>query len=277
MKNPTVEKQTFKINGVDLTFKRSGRGFPLVLLHTFHPFAKQILSSLASKKDYQVLTVDIPGYYSPGQPKSVTTINQFITLLDKLFESLSFQKVDLLGECLGSVIALKFATKYPQRVRRLIVVSLPFRIFDPKVKKPLDPVLSLLKNNKIAGGFAKLLLKWNLWRWATGFLGGYQGFWEVFKQETLLVSKFNFDQKVFFGILSDLFKTDINKVLGKLKSGTLFVCGEKDKMTKKKEIVKFCREHQNASYAFIPQASHALVSKNTKEFNQVVCKFLLEK
>jgi len=270
-----VEQETVNLNGVNLTFKKSGTGFPLILVHTHHPYAKYFLTSIFQKTNYQVLTVDIPGYYSEKQEKAVETIDQFIDLLAKLFDHLGFQKVDLLGECLGSVIVLKFAAKYPQKVRKLVVVSLPWRVFDPKIKKTLGPILSFLKNNKIAGGLAKLFMRWNLWRGITNFLGGYQGFWDIFKQETLLVSKQNFDQKVFFGILFDLLKINPRQLLEKNQCETLFVCGEKDRITKKKEIIKFCQKDKNASYVFIPKANHSLVSKNTEEFNQIVSKFLL--
>lgn len=270
-----VELGSVDIDGVNLAFKKSGTGSPLILIHTHHPYAKYFLTSLPQKTNYQVLTVDIPGYYSEKQKEPVETIDQFIDLLAKLFDYLGFQKVDLSGECLGSVIVLKFAAKYPQKIRKLVVVSLPLRIFDSKIKKTLGPTLSFLKNNKIAGGLAKLLMRWNLWRGITNFLGGYQGLGEVFKQETLLVSKFNFDQKVFFGILSDLLKINPRQLLEKNRSDTLFVIGEKDKMTKRKEIIKFCQTRKNANYALVPKANHALVSKNTKEFNQIVTKFLL--
>jgi pimeloyl-ACP methyl ester carboxylesterase len=132
-----------------------------------------------------------------------------------------------------------------------------------------------LKNNKIAGKLGKFLIRFNLWRGITNFLGGYQGIWDIFKQETFLVSKQNFDQKVFFGILFDLLKINPRQLLEKNQSQTLFVCGEKDRITRKKEIIKFCQTRKNAHYALIPKANHALVSKNTKEFNKIVTKFLL--
>jgi len=270
------KKSSVGINGINLSFQISGRGFPLVLIHTDHTYAKYFLSSLSASQNFQVITIDIPGYYSTGQKKAVDTLDKFIDLLDKLFDQLKFKKVDLLGECLGSVIVLKYAAKYPQRVRKLIVVSLPLRVFDRPIKKSFHPMVAFFKNYKIAGSLAKFIIRLNLWRQITDFFGGYQGFWDLFNREAALVSKFNFDQRVFWGVLTDLFETDIKKILQNLKSETLFVAGEKDKVTKKKEIMKLCQQHPNTSCAFIPKANHALVSKNTRQFNQLVTKFLLK-
>jgi len=276
MKEQKVEQHSLNINGFEIEYKSSGTGFPLILIHTHHPYAKYFLTSLPAGKKYQVITINIPGYYSTGQKKPVDTLDKFIDLLDQLFTQLKLEKVDLLGECLGSVIALKYAAKYPQRVRKLVVVSLPLRIFDPALKKSLSPLLSLLHKHHLAGSLVKAIIRLNLWRQITDFLGGYRGFWDLFNQEAALVSKFNFDQRVFWGVLTSLLETDIKNILQNLKSATLFVAGEKDKVTKRKEIMKFCREHKNASYAFIPKANHSLVSKNTKEFNKIVTGFLLK-
>jgi len=275
IKNYLIKKQILKIKGINLSFKKSGKGSPLILVHTHHPYAKYFLSHLPKNKNYQVLTVDIPGYYSEKQKKAVETIDQFVNLLAKLFDHLDFQKVDLLGECLGSVVVLKFAAKYPQKVKKIVVVSFPWRVFDVKIKKTLCPILHFLKNNKIAGKLGKFIIRFNLWLGITNFLGGYQGIWDIFKQETLLIGKHNFDERVFFGIILDLLKTNPRQLLEKNKSKTLFVCGEKDRITKKNEIIKFCQKAKNASYALIPKANHALLSKNTKEFNKIVTKFLL--
>lgn len=270
-----VKEQKIVINGVDLTYKIAGNGQPLVLIHTHHPYAKYFLENLPKEAQYQVLTINTPGYYSDKQAKPVETIDQFTNLLSQLFDKLNFKKVDLMGECLGSVIALKFAAHYPQKVRKLVLVSLPLRVFNFEVKKSLGPILASLHKNYLLGRVGKLLILLNIWRSISDFLGGYQGLWDVVQQETLLVSRFNFDQRVFFGVLSDLLKTDIKKVFRQLKSETLLVIGDKDKVTRKKEIEKICREKKNCSWALILKANHALVVKNTSQLHQIVLKFLL--
>lgn len=272
-----IVKKALDIDGYKIEYKSSGNGFPLVLIHTHHPYAKYFLSSLPKNTNYQVITLDIPGYYSAGQKKPVETIDQFINLLDKLFARLEFKRVDLIGECLGSVIVLKYAVKYPKRVRKLILVSLPLRVFGSKVKKTVGPLFFFLRKYRLAGNFAKTLIRFNLWRGITNYFGGYQGFWALFKQETLRVSQWNFDPRVFWGILANLFEIDIEKLVGKIKSKAIFIIGDKDRVTQKKKILKFCQQRKDASCEIIHGANHALVTTHTRRFNQIITKFLFKK
>ena len=272
-----IPLQTLTINGFQIEYQSSGSGFPLVLIHTSHSYAKYFARSLPLKTRYQILTVDVPGYYSEGGKKPVATIDQFIDLLELLFKNLGLGKVDLLGECLGAIIVLKFAEKYPKRVRKLIAVSPPLRAFGYKFKKTFGPFFLFLRRSQLAGQTAKAFVRFNLWRGIAAYFGGYRGFWDLFHQETLRVSKINFDPRVFWGILASLFEIDINSVINGIKVETLFILGEKDLMTKKKEVLKYCREKKNLKVKIIPNANHALVSSHTQEFNLLVSAFLLKR
>lgn len=271
-----VEKYVLNINGYQVEYQSSGSGFPLVLIHTRHSYAKYFLSSLPEGKSYRVITIDIPGYYSVGGKKPVTTVDQFLDLLEALFIKLNLKEVDLLGECLGAIIVLQFAQKYPRRIRKLIAVSPPLRVFGNKFRKTFGPFFFLLRRSRLAGRTAKAFVRFNLWRGVAAYFGGYRGFWDLFHQETLRVSKINFDPRVFWGILANLFEIDIKNIVGGVKTETLFILGSKDLMTKKKEILKYCKEKKNLNLKIIAGANHALVSSHTKQFNSLVTKFLLE-
>lgn len=268
-----IKTQSKIIKGIKISFKRSGQGSPFILIHTSHSYGKYF-QKFNQKGKYQILTIDIPGYYSPSQKLAISSIGEFVDILAELFNRLKFKKINLLGECLGSVIVLKFAEKYPNRVKKLIVVSPPLKIFSSKIRKTLKPIFVFFKKYRLAGIFAKFLIRINLWRKITDFLGGYHNFWKIFNRETLLISKYNFDERVFWGVLADLFSIDIEKTLKKIKNRTLFVLGEKDKITKKQAIINLCQKRNNFSYLVIPQANHALVNTHTKEFHQAVENFL---
>lgn len=275
MKDLKVGQYTLNIDGYEIEYKSSGTGFPLILIHTHHPYAKYFLTADPKVKNYQVITIDIPGYYSIGQKKAVDTLDKFIDLLDKVFAELKFKKVDLLGECLGSVVVLKYAAKYPQRTRKSIVISLPLRIFDPKIKKTVKPLFSFLRKHSLAGNSAKVFIRFNLWKKLSDYLGGYHGFWEIFKQETLRVSQWNFDPRVFWGILADLLQININELIKNVQGEILFVVGDKDRITKRKDILKICQKKKNASCIIVPGANHGILVSHTAQFNRVVKGFLL--
>lgn len=278
---PTVkqssEKLSLKLNGYQLSVRVSGAGFPLVLLHTWHPYAKHLLDSLPPKK-YQIITFDTPGYYYKTSGKLITNLLELNHLLNKLFDHLKFEKVDLLGQCLGSVIALNFAAQHPERVRNVVAVTPPLLCYKPKVNKALKTIFSILGKNKIAQFLAThLIIKRQVLREISSLFGGYKGLTEVFAQESSLVAQTDFNPPVFFGLLSSAFRLDFSALVKKVKARTLLVSGAKDPLAKKKDLEELVKTMEDASYKLIPSAKHALVIRNTKALTQLLLPFLSPK
>jgi pimeloyl-ACP methyl ester carboxylesterase len=277
LKKFPVEEKTINVQNYPLTFKQSGRGFPLILTHTSHAYAKYFLSNLPKGKNNQVLTLDIPGYYHYGRQKNpILTIDLFVDLMALLFDKLQFEKVDLIGECLGSYIVLKFAARYPQKVRKAIALALPLRVFHPKIQKSVGPIIYFLARHRLAGEISKFLLTTpNLGVAIGNYIGGYSRLKDFLKLDRYLFFKRDFDPRVFFGIIADLLKTNPEEIYKKIGSKILFVAGTKDFTNHPKEIQKVSQKIKNSSCVFLPEADHALIENKTEEVNQIVSNFLL--
>lgn len=273
-KQESSKKLDLKLNGYQFSIRISGSGFPLILIHTWHPYAKHLLNSLPEKR-CQITTFDTPGYYYKTSGKLITNLSQLNHLLKNLLDHLGLKKVDLLGQCLGSVIILNFAAQNPGRVRNLIAVTPPLLCYKPKVNRALKTIFLVLERNKIAQSLANhLFVKRRILREITRLFGGYKGLTEVFAQESSLVSQTDFNPQVFFGVLSDAFKLDFWDTVQKVKSRTLFVSGANDPLAKKKDLEELVKKMENATYSIIPSAKHALVIKNTKALTQALLPFL---
>ncbi len=105
-----------------------GEGFPLMLIHGSGPGVtawanwRLIMPSLADKR--RVIAPDMLGFgYSerPAQPdyRRDVWVEHAVGVLD----SLGLEQVDLVGNSFGGGIALALAIKYPQRVRRLVLMG----------------------------------------------------------------------------------------------------------------------------------------------------------
>lgn len=274
----SVEEKTLEIDGYPLTFKQSGEGFPLILTHTSHAYAKYFLSNLPKEKNYQVLTLDIPGYYHYGrQKKPILTIDLFVELMADFFDQLGLKKVDMIGECLGSYIVLKFAAKYPQKIRKAIILAPPLRVFHPKAQKSFRPVIEFLAKHQFVGEITKFLLSHPNPGVAIGnYIGGYSGLRDFLKLDRYIFFKRDFDPRVFFGIIADLLQTNPKKIYEKIDSQILFVSGTKDFANREKEVREVCRKMKGVICVFLPGADHALIEKETKSFNRIVMNFFLK-
>ena len=271
---PSLKKLNLKLNGYQCSPKISGSGFPLILLHTWHPYAKHLTASLPPKK-FQIITFDTPGYYFKTSGKLTTNLSDLNLLLKNLLNHLKFAKVDLLGQCLGGIIALNFAQQYPKKVRNLIFITPPLICYQPKVNKALKVIFSVLEKNRLAQFLAShLVIKRQTLQNLSKFFGGYQGLAEVFATESSLVNQTDYNPEVFFGLLSSAFKLDFWETAKKVKSRTLFISGEKDPLVRNHDLEKLVKSMENASFKTIPSAKHALVMKQTEALTQTLLPFL---
>lgn len=104
---------------IKLNVSASGEGPNLVLIHGW------AMSSLVWKswlveleKDYRVLCVDLPGHGGCDYDKPWAMAD----VLESLAKQLP-SKSHVLGWSLGGMIALAYASRYPQRVERLIMLA----------------------------------------------------------------------------------------------------------------------------------------------------------
>jgi pimeloyl-ACP methyl ester carboxylesterase len=114
-------------NGVSLHYEEHGSGEPLVLLHggigageMFEP----IVPALAAGR--RVITVDLQGHGGTADVDRPLRPETMADDVAALIEHLGLERADLMGYSLGGAVALRTAIQHPERVRRLVLVSVPF-------------------------------------------------------------------------------------------------------------------------------------------------------
>jgi pimeloyl-ACP methyl ester carboxylesterase len=116
------------VNGLEMYYEITGSGQPLILLHgglgASEMFAA-LVPALAQSR--QVITVDLQAH---GRTADIDRPLTFAALADDvaaLVDELELGQVDLLGYSLGGGVALQTAIRHPEVVRKLVLVSTPFR------------------------------------------------------------------------------------------------------------------------------------------------------
>jgi pimeloyl-ACP methyl ester carboxylesterase len=112
------------INGLHLYHETHGTGRPLILLHgglengaMFEP----VLPILT--QDHQVITVDLQGHGRTADIDRPLDIRLMADDIAALIRRLGLEKPDVVGYSLGGGVALFTASKYPELVGKLVVVS----------------------------------------------------------------------------------------------------------------------------------------------------------
>ncbi|MBN9389608.1 MAG: alpha/beta hydrolase [Chloroflexi bacterium] len=116
------------INGINLYFEKFGEGEPLILLHGglgSIGMVEEVLKALAAGR--QVIGVDLHGHGRTaigGRPLSLEGMGKDV---GELIKYLGLAQADVMGYSMGGGAALQVAIQYPERVRKLIVVSSPHK------------------------------------------------------------------------------------------------------------------------------------------------------
>ena len=222
---------------ISLYYQEQGEGEALFLLHgngedgTY--FANQI--SFFSDR-YRVIAVDTRGHGKSPRGKAPFTMEQFAMDLHSLMEKLQIQRGIILGFSDGANIAMKFALKYPDRVKALILNggNLNTKGVKRSIQIPIE----------IGYRFAKL------------FAGKSEEAKSHMEILGLMVNEPNIRPEELCAI----------------QAPTLVIAGTKD-MIKQSHTEIIAENIPNAKLSVIP-GDHFIASKNPKDFNREVEDFL---
>lgn len=120
---------------IELFYTKQGSGPPLLLLHGNGEDGTYFIHQMAEfSRDFTVYAIDTRGHGQSPRGRAPFTISQFAEDLLAFMDQQGLTKADILGFSDGGNIALTFALRYPDRVRRLILNGANL---DPGGVKPL--------------------------------------------------------------------------------------------------------------------------------------------
>lgn len=117
------------VNGVEMYWESHGSGgVPLILTHGGFGLASMfagLIDRLA--RDRRVIAIELQGHGHTRDIDRPFSYEAFGDDIAELIGQLDLGPSDLLGVSLGASASLRAAIQHPDRVRRLIAVSIPFR------------------------------------------------------------------------------------------------------------------------------------------------------
>jgi len=151
------KKRVLLANGIHMAYIEMGdpKGPPVVLIHGYTDNARDWVPLIPFLNEhYRLIVVDIRGHGQSDKPECCYARIDFAYDIKLLLDSLHIQKADIVGHSLGSMISQVLAEQWPDRVRKVILISstggptpgtLPkkpaydFAAEIRKQKEPIDP------------------------------------------------------------------------------------------------------------------------------------------
>ena len=116
------------VNGLNLYYEIHGAGELLILLHggvgAIQMFG-EVLPSLAQNR--QVVAVDLQAHGRTADIDRPLSFELMVGDITALIKHLGIEEADVMGYSLGGGVALRTAIQHPEVVRKLVLVSTPFK------------------------------------------------------------------------------------------------------------------------------------------------------
>lgn len=228
----------------------------LLILHGWGSCAKkwEKVKQGLEGRELKVLVPDLPGFGEAPPPFRPWSVNDYVEWVREHCEEQKISQFFLLGHSFGGRIAIKFAIKYPQKLRGLILCASPIR------KNNLAKSYLIFRAVKFAKNFS--------------FIPGYQLFRKIFYKYILRKTDY-LEAK---GVMKETFKKVINEdltsFLSEIRAKTLILWGKKDRIVSVKIASEIKEKVLNSKLIIMPEVGHSPHMKVPEKLSEILIDFI---
>lgn len=279
---PGLDYGTFQSNGLNLVYETQGTGDEVVIVvhggaglphEYFHPMLYNL--SRYAKLVYFDRRADMLSG-RPGQ--GMASVDEMSDDVDALRKTLGLERVTLLGHSFGATIALNYAVRHPENVKRLILVSAA-----ANVENPMEGEKRILKKLSAA--------EMALYRSSEGSDGATKPCDRVRMRYSVLyphyfykLVPYEFDRgvyTVYFDALSkkqalagDAASLDVRSALAEVKAPSLVVAGRHDLVTPPDQSYELATRLPQSRLVVMEHSGHFPFFEENYLFTEWVRKFM---
>lgn len=272
------------VNGTSLYLKQSGTGEPVLFVHggpgLSHDYFLPHVSALSEKFSLIFYDQRGCGRSAPDLEKEEVSLDHFVNDMAGILDALSLEKVHVVAHSFGGLLAMKFATVYPGKVKSLILCN------SVSASKEFDQLGKQKQQSAITPG--DNLARSSIFASADFRDGSPQSYEQLFKisfkrafYDTLLIDSlhlrlndnFSKSSRLLFGLGADLVSYDYHSALSGLKAPTLVIHGAAD-LIPVEVSQKLAGTIPGARLTVMEKSGHFPFIEQNEEFIAVVTSFL---
>ncbi len=119
--NAAIAERTIDVEGLSVRYITAGSGSPLMLVHGVGTSADEwswVLPTLA--RDHLVYAIDLPGFDGSARPPDYSSAF-YARFVGAFLDALRVERLAVIGNSLGGLVALHLALSDPERVDALVL------------------------------------------------------------------------------------------------------------------------------------------------------------
>lgn len=249
------------IGELEANYKIAGKGKPFLILHGWGGSSDSwiYVQELLAKESLKTIVPDFPGFGKSKTPKEAWNVDSYVEWLKNFIEKIKInQPFFLLGHSFGGRIAIKFAIKYPEKIKKLILCSSagikPEQNFQRKFLFYLARIGNYLFSQRPLRKFKN---------------GARNIFYQMIRQRDYLKAN---------GVMKETVKKildeDLLDFLPKIKNKTLILWGKLDKIVPLKYAYIMKEKIPNSKLIVLPKVGHSPQIDLPEKLAEIIAKFI---
>ncbi|MFW9937079.1 MAG: alpha/beta fold hydrolase [Promethearchaeota archaeon] len=274
-------KEYANVNGIKLCYEIKGEGEPVILVHGFGGNKEGWIAQWNPLSEYfKVIRFDNRNGGESDRPKQPNTLEMLADDVRGLMDYLSITKAHVIGWSMGGIIVQKFALKYPERLKKLVLINTVLGAPDKQgidliknnhIKeledRKKDPVKCFWDNARLGFYFKfRKEMEANPKKkfyglWSVDDLIEFQNFspptpQDITYQSAALIQTFTYDD------------------LKTIKTPTLLIASSHDRLTSSNTMIHMHEAIPNSTLKMIEKAGHSSPLSRAPEVNNTIIEFL---
>jgi 3-oxoadipate enol-lactonase len=269
------------VNGIKICYEMRGEGEPVILVHGFGGNKEGWIAQFYPLSEhFKVIRFDNRNGGCSDRPNIQNTAEILADDVRGLMDYLHIESAHIIGWSLGGIIVQSFALKFPNRIKKLILIN-------TVMGAPDNQGVEMLKNNHIKTLEARKKDPDQAF-WDGTRLGFYHGFrmemkanpnkkfhdlWSV--EDLIKFENLNppAPRDIIYqssALLQRITKEDLKKIL----TPTLLIASSHDKLTSSKSMIEMHDVIPNSKISIIDKAGHSSPLSRAPEINKLIIEFL---
>lgn len=114
------------IDGGLVHYEAFGRGKPVLFLHGWLGSWRYWMPTMETISDkYRTYALDLWGFGDSDKSKPRYEVSDYVALVNNFTDNMGIRDAPIIGHALGATVALEYAVRHPDLVKKVMAVSLP--------------------------------------------------------------------------------------------------------------------------------------------------------
>ena len=252
-----------ELNSGTVSYVDAGNGPAVLLIHAFPlnntMWASQV-AALSGK--FRVLAPNIRGF-GQSQPSSAWTMEEMADSLNEFLDKLGVKDIAVVGVSMGGYIALTYWSKYPKRVRQLVLSNSRARADNETEKNARNDMIAAIEQSGAAILPDRMLPRLLQPNPAAGVVRNVRKMIESTSPAAAV-----------YAVMAMRDRMDFSSMLHRVECPTMVITGENDVIIRMEDSRAVADAISGARFVTIPNSGHLSNLENSDAFNAALLSFL---